>query len=122
MKGYLEISQIKIKKVYSIGKKRWTETLLLQGQSMNVKLHTTSEANILPYNFYTTLKNKSKFKKTDKLLVSYGKTRLNIFGVSKLNTKSRYIEKIIEYSVIKQDFEHILGLSTTVDVQLTSLK
>lgn len=65
-------------------------------QSIKFKSHTANERNILPYELFTTMKEKQKLKREgDKIMDFNSKTQ--DLGSVKLNTKYRDLEKLFEW-------------------------
>ncbi|KAB0796868.1 hypothetical protein PPYR_10929 [Photinus pyralis] len=100
--------------------KSWTHAIMLDNRlSVDFKIDTGADINVLPYNYYKTYFSRFSLKETNSVLIAYGGTKIETFGIVKIPCKvSDSVETSISFVVAKVNAKPILGLSTAVDMNL----
>lgn len=91
-------------------KSEWREAVLVDNFEIVFKIDTGSEVNIIPINEYRNISEKRNLEKTDKKLRSYTGHSLKILGTCKLNCTFGNKSHILEFFVVDQDSNALLGL------------
>ncbi|KAB0791866.1 hypothetical protein PPYR_03666 [Photinus pyralis] len=65
--------------------KSWTHAIMLDNRlSVDFKIDTGADINVLPYNYYKTYFSRFSLKETNSVLIAYGGTKIETFGLGKL--------------------------------------
>ena len=99
--------------------KDWKVNMKICGKTVNMKLDTGAQCNVLPYHVYKQISRKP-LKASKSRLVSYSGHRLNTVGKATLlvSTKDKYIP--MEFEIVKDKSMPILGLKACLDLNLIS--
>ena len=99
--------------------KDWKVNMKICGKTVNMKLDTGAQCNVLPYHVYKQISHKP-LKASKSRLVSYSGHRLNTVGKVTLlvSTKNKYIP--LEFEIVKDKSMPILGLKACLELNLIS--
>ena len=99
--------------------KDWKVNMKICDKTVNMKLDTGAQCNVLPYHVYKQISRKP-LKASKSRLVSYSGHRLNTVGKATLlvSTKDKYIP--MEFEIVKDKSMPILGLKACLDLNLIS--
>ncbi|XP_031327272.1 uncharacterized protein LOC116158601 isoform X1 [Photinus pyralis] len=68
--------------------KSWTHAIMLDNRlSVDFKIDTGADINVLPYNYYKTYFSRFSLKETNSVLIAYGGTKIETFGIVKIPCK-----------------------------------
>ena len=99
--------------------KDWKVNMKICDKTVNMKLDTGAQCNVLPYHVYKQISRKP-LKASKSRLVSYSGHRLNTVGKVTLlvSTKNKYIP--LEFEIVKNKSMPILGLKACLELNLIS--
>ena len=99
--------------------KDWKVNMKICDKTVNMKLDTGAQCNVLPYHVYKQISHKP-LKASKSRLVSYSGHRLNTVGKVTLlvPTKNKYIP--LEFEIVKDKSMPILGLKSCLELNLIS--
>ena len=99
--------------------KDWKVNIKICDKTVNMKLDTGAQCNVLPYHVYKQISHKP-LKASKSRLVSYSGHRLNTVGKVTLlvPTKNKYIP--LEFEIVKDKSMPILGLKSCLELNSVS--
>lgn len=100
---------VKIGKIDSVGENGWFKDLKIEDQTVNFKLDTGAEVNVISKELFEKLNNNFKVRKTDVILEAYGGFKINPIGQVCLSCqyKGKYI--LMDFLITPNGLRPILG-------------
>ncbi|CAI6369196.1 unnamed protein product [Macrosiphum euphorbiae] len=101
----------------------WSETILVENKSINFKLDTGSDVNLLTLNDFNLIKNNCSFKnlvvnRRPINLQAYGGSNINTYFTVDLKVKLREKEYILNFVIVENHCKPILGLHSCIQLGL----
>ncbi|KAF5282096.1 hypothetical protein FQR65_LT14414 [Abscondita terminalis] len=101
----------------SVDAMNWLETIKVNNKSIDVKLDTGAEVNLISIH---TLKNlgSSVITKTNVVLEAYGGTKIKPLGKVELLCNTNSLSKLTEFIVVNHKSVPLLGLKSCIELKL----
>uniref|UniRef100_A0A2S2PCF5 RNA-directed DNA polymerase n=1 Tax=Schizaphis graminum TaxID=13262 RepID=A0A2S2PCF5_SCHGA len=101
----------------------WSESILVENKSINFKLDTGSDVNLLTLNDFNLIKNNCPYKKLvvnrqPINLLAYGGSNINTYFTVDLKVKLREKEYILNFVIVENHCKAILGLHSCINLGL----
>ena len=97
--------------------REWQITLPLNNQQLKFKIDTGAQCNVIPKQRYLQV-SKAPLQKSTANLMAFGGSKLTTCGKAILPCQHNGKKYNIEFEVLDQDVPNILGLSTSVELNL----
>lgn len=96
----------------------WKENIIIGNESIEFKLDSGAQCNVLPFNYVKKLKKVHEIEKTDQTIVAYGENKIKLVGKIVLRCIVKGKACNISFVVADVNSKPILGLSTCVYLNL----
>lgn len=101
-------------KLNSISDRSWCEVIKLENSTVNIKIDTGAEANIIPYYLYEKIsKSEIGLEKTNTVLEAYGGSKIETLGTCSLFCEYKNQRASQIFYVLKNKSDPILGLKSS---------
>ena len=94
----------------------WHAVLNIEGTDVNFKLDTGAKCNVIPRKIFEKIGTATPLNKTTTRLFSYGGNRIAVAGEVYLKSKYRNDDYMMQYFVVEQATQPLLGLRACEDL------
>lgn len=99
--------------------KSWHAFLKIENRTMQFKLDTGAQANVIPLGLYQRVKTKNRLIPTSANLMTYNREQLPVVGQCRLNCSYKKKKtELLEFMVVDLPSPEIIGLKGCVRLQL----
>jgi hypothetical protein len=96
----------------------WWKVLDINDSSVDCKLDSGAEANVMSLQTYRTLGTSSSMKPTASTLLAYNNTRIKPLGVASLTVKWKGVSHQLTFYIVSHDAATILGLPSCCQLDI----
>ena len=89
----------------------WIRTFRVNGTEIPVKLDSGAQGNVMSVNVFNTLQHKPMVKPTKTSLIGFGGNKITPRGIVSLNLEFKEKKHSVEFFVIQQTAQTLLGLT-----------
>jgi hypothetical protein len=117
----LYVGQLSINSVESFDRScgtSWWKALDINGSSVDCKLDSGAEANVMSLQTYQTLHTSSSMKPTASTLLAYNNTKIKPLGVASLTVTWKGVGHQLTFYIVPHDAATILGLPTCCQLDI----
>lgn len=96
----------------------WIERLLVEGCTVEFKLDTGSQVNILPQKIFESIKHQLSLKAYPVKLEAYGGFRLKVAGATECRVTHQGIQYNLKFVIVEDVCQPLLGIESCVELGL----